>query len=957
MRKLTLFFTIFLFAVSLIRGQQIPATQGTLNISNEKGEIVNVPLKHTNVKAEISGFLARVKVQQEFVNNFSEPIEAVYTFPLSQDSAVDDMTMTIGSRTIKGKILKREEARKVYENAKSRGQTASLLDQERPNIFTQSVANILPNEKIVIEISYVETLKYEDGSYEFVFPMVVGPRYIPGNSTGKTGDGLSLDTTQVPDASKITPMPANGRAGHDISIEVNLDAGVPIEQIRSTLHHVETQNLSPNNAKITLKNETTIPNKDFILKYDVTGKKIEDAILTHRGKNGGFFTMILQPPDKFTTDEITPKEIVFVLDTSGSMSGFPIEKAKEAMKMSLDGLHPHDTFNLITFAGDTHVLFEKPVPATARNLQMAQEFLASRKGGGGTEMMKAIKASLAPSDSQEHLRIVCFMTDGYIGNESGILSEIQKHPNARVFSFGIGNSVNRFLLDKMAEEGRGEVSYVTLDDDGTQAAKKFYERVRTPILTDISIDWNGLPVANVYPSRLSDLFSAKPVILNGRYTNAARGTIKLKGKISGQIYERHIQVNLPEIEEKHDVLATLWARQRIDELTSKGYGAANDEAAKKAMQDQITNLGLEFRLLTKFTSFVAVEERVVNHSGTNPRKISVPIEMADGVSREATKGSGNAAGSGNGVGLRFGTGNGSGLTVNAGVTQVVDVSTSGVATIDMADTSINTTITTDSIQSLPKGTTFNGILKVSPNARSESLRGGFQVDGSSGRENVFVVDGAEVTSFRTGKSNKSISSSVTELPKPEIPKKLKWNKKDSVVNVEILVDENGEVVSAKAISGDFPLRKLSETAALKGKFISPRFEGVALKMKGIVTYKFVNKKDVQISIESKNMRAELTPEIKRKLILKEKLHFWVFESVERIEQGGTTPTSNEANFVFDGKAEVQVLLTENTSEIVAKLKAVGFEVVEEKGDKIVGRIAVEKLKDLAFVEEVKYVSP
>ncbi|HMS44042.1 MAG TPA: VIT domain-containing protein, partial [Pyrinomonadaceae bacterium] len=424
------------------------------------------PLKQTNVQAEISGLLSRVKVIQEFENNFAEKIEAVYVFPLPNNAAVDDMTMRIGERIVRGKIMKREEAREVYEAAKSNGQVASLLDQERTNIFTQSVANILPGEKIIIEISYVETLKYEGGSYEFVFPMVVGPRYNP---------------TSVQETNKIKPPFAENRAGHDISISVNLDAGVPVDSLASKSHEIESQMLSANNYSVRLKNEKTIPNKDFILKYDVAGKRIEDAILTHRGEKGGYFTLILQPPDNPRVEDVTPKEIVFVLDTSGSMSGFPIEKAKESMKMALDGLNPQDTFNLITFAGDTHILFEKPVPATAENLKMAQEFLESRKGGGGTEMMKAIKAALEPTDSQQHLRIVCFMTDGYIGNEGEILSEIQKHPSARIFSFGIGSSVNRMLLDKMAEEGKGEVEYVSLKDDGTAAAKRFHERVRSPL--------------------------------------------------------------------------------------------------------------------------------------------------------------------------------------------------------------------------------------------------------------------------------------------------------------------------------------------------------------------------------------------------------------------------------------------------------------------------------------------
>ena len=280
-------------------------------------------------------------------------------------------------------------------------------------------------------------------------------------------------------------------------------------------------------------------------------------MLTHHADKGGFFTLILQPPERVTVEDVTPKELVFVIDSSGSMSGFPMEKAKEVIKLAMDGLYPRDTFNLITFAGDTHMLFPEPVPATTANVRRAQEFLKSRSGGGGTEMMKAIRAALDPSDQQEHMRIVCFMTDGYVGNDMAILGEIQKHRNARIFSFGVGSSVNRFLLDKMAEEGRGEVEYVGSNDDGSAAARRFHERVRNPLLTDISIDWGGLPVADVYPKRIPDLFSAKPVILSGRYTGAARGTVRLRGRMSGREVVRQMSVDFPASEPRRDVLATL----------------------------------------------------------------------------------------------------------------------------------------------------------------------------------------------------------------------------------------------------------------------------------------------------------------------------------------------------------------------------------------------------------------
>ncbi len=951
MRNFILLVVVCLFFALAIQAQQI--TQGGLEAVNSEGKSLGAcPLKHTDVKAEISGFLSRVKVTQEFENDFSEKIEAVYVFPLPSNAAVDDMTMRIGERVIKGKIMKREDAREVYEAAKSNGQITSLLDQERPNIFTQSVANILPGEKITIEISYVETLKYEDGSYEFVFPMTVAPRYIPGNPTAG-------GTDKVPDASKITPPIAKNRAGHDISIQVKLDAGVPVEKVESKSHQITSAMFSANSYDVNLRTEKTIPNKDFILRYDVAGKKIEDALLTHRGDNGGYFTLILQPPDKVNTEDVTPKEIVFVLDTSGSMSGFPIEKAKEAMCLALDNLNPYDTFNLITFAGDTSILFEKPVPATSENLQKAQAFLASRNGNGGTEMMKAIKAALEPSDSKQHLRIVCFMTDGEIGNDMAILGEIKNHPNARVFSFGIGSSVNRYLLDKIAEEGNGEAEFVALNDDGSAAAKRFYERVRSPLLTDISIDYGNLQVADVYPKHINDLFSAKPIIIYGRYTGDGSGVIKLKGKSFGREIVREIPVTFPESEPNHDVLATLWARSRIADLMSADYEGVQDGNAKSEVKETITNLGIEYRLLTQFTSFVAVEERVVTDNG-QPRKIQVPVELPKGMNLENVVGdlpinarnlsniylsSGNPHGfivqsiigrrnqrtnqSNNGTGQGIGRGSGGGNS--------------------STNTTIDSSVTTQTVEQLPKGTTFSSLLKVAPGVRPEPSAGGFQVDGASGSENSFIIDGQEVSNFRIGNFNNGnpFVIKAENLPKPIYPKDSKSN---STVEVEVLLDKDGKVISAKAVSGDKAFYKAAEMSAKNAKFEIPKIEYEIKQITGIITYNFTAKdKSATVSEELQKYRVELKPN-KYGSIIK--------ALVERLKTNQLEAAPDEAKFVENGRAEIIVRLKELKPETIEKLKNLGFQVLAEMptANAVVGSIEIGKLAALAELDAVKFIS-
>jgi Ca-activated chloride channel family protein len=809
-----------------VRGQSredsAPQTPGALQALDTSGKQRGLcPLKHTDVSADIAGSLARVTVTQDFENPFEDKIEAVYTFPLPQAAAVDDMTMQVGDRTVKGKVMRREQAQAVYEAARQNGRVAGLLDQERPNIFTQSVANIMPGEHVKITISYVETLKYEDGEYEFSFPMVVEPRYVPGAPTGgaQKDEARLPGTDRVPDASRISPPVAREgtRAGHDISVAVSLDAGVPLESVKSVSHEVEVERPSPSSARVRLKDSATIPNKDFVLRYDVAGRKIEDALLTHRDERGGYFTLILQPPDRISVEDVTPKELVFVLDTSGSMSGFPIEKAKETMKLALDGLYPQDTFNLITFSGDEHILFPEPVPATPENLAKAEKFLESREGSGGTEMMKAVKAALDPSDASGHVRIVCFMTDGYVGNDMEIISEVQKHPNARVFSFGIGSAVNHFLLDKMAEYGRGEVEYVSLGEDGSAAARRFHERVRNPLLTDIQIDWGGLPVADVYPKRIPDLFGAKPVILSGRFTGGGRGVIRITGNMAGRKYEREIAVTLPEAQPEHDELATLWARHRVDDLMGEDFAGMQRGQTRVDIRDAITNVGLEYRLMTQFTSFVAVEEMTVTDGGP-PRRVEVPIELPEGVT---------------------------------------------------------------------------------PDVEAGEARG-FGIQAFAGRR---IRNAPAILANRPP----TVTLNATVQPTPAQGE-----------------TEQVNVVSQSALMSLADVKELSRNGRADA-----------------------------------SAPAKLTPEEERARAVREKLDASLAAIVERLGKKEVKPGEDESAFVRDGKAEIQIWLTEKSPEVLAELKQLGFEVLldPKTANLVIGRLPVEKLPALVDIKAVRYVAP
>lgn len=641
------------------------AAPGQLTILDKKGHVAGLcPLKHTDVTADLSGYVSRVTVKQEFGNPSNGPVEAVYTFPLPSDAAVDDMTMTIGNRVVRGQIKRREEAWEIYEAAKSQGKAAALLDQERPNIFTQSVANILPGDKITITISYVNVLKYDDGVYEFSFPMVVGPRFI-GNGGGistpgqrgrpspvKVIEGDPGATSAVTDAHKITPpiTPQGTRAGHDISLTVRLDAGLPIQQLGSTLHAVTVARMGAGRALIRLKNQAEIPNKDFILRYTAAGSQIQEGILTYAapvrtasmgrpsGAANGFFTLILQPPLAPPQSEVSRKEMVFVIDQTGSQSGWPIKKAKETMVHCIKNLNPGDTFQLIGFNTRVYPCFEKPVPANQDTVARALKFLEPIEGQGGTDILKSVDYALTIPDDPGRLRIVCYMTDGYVGNDMRILDYIQeRRGRTRMFPFGVGNSVNRFLIDGMAREGKGAAEYVTLQDPGKAAAARFYKRVASPLLLNPSVDWGGLPVADVYPKQIPDVFSAGPIVLKGRYTHAAEGDVTIHGLVRGKPWSRSIHVTLPALDSDGSALSTLWAREKIEDLQNQDWLGAQTGNPKANIREEIINTALEYRLMSQYTSFVAVEEKVIN-TGGKQRTVDVPVEMPEGVSYDGILG-------------------------------------------------------------------------------------------------------------------------------------------------------------------------------------------------------------------------------------------------------------------------------------------------------------------------------
>ncbi|MCH8120638.1 MAG: VWA domain-containing protein [Planctomycetes bacterium] len=597
----------------------------------KKEKEIPLPLKHTDVKGQIIGYIATIEVTQQFHNPYDQKIEAVYVFPLPQNAAINEFIMTIGERRIRGIIRERKEAEEIYREARRQGYVASLLTQERPNIFTQKVANIEPGKNIDINIKYFNTLAYVDGWYEFVFPMVVGPRFNPPGYTDGVGAvargkaGISGQKTEV------QYLKPGERSGHDITVTVEVDAGVVIEEVVCTSHVITKTFATPEKLTVKLSSLDSIPNKDFVLRYKVAGKTVKSALVTHHDKRGGFFTLMLYPPESLSYLKRAPMEMIFVLDCSGSMSGKPIAKAKQAITRALRKLQPNDTFQIIRFSNNASQLGPNPIPATPANIRKGLNYVKSLHGSGGTMMIEGIKAALDFAHDPHRFRLVSFMTDGYIGNEVEILAAVHQRLGAsRIFSFGVGSSVNRYLLDRMAKLGKGAVAYIGLDDSAGGVVDLFYERISHPALTDITIDWGNMQVTDVYPHRIRDLFVGRPLILTGRFKGQHSTTIRITGKVGDLTQEIVIGVNLDDSAVTHPGIACVWARKKIETLANQATHDNNSD-----LPQEIKQVALEYGLMSAYTAFIAVDssrQTIGDHGIT----VAVPVPVPDGVRYDTT---------------------------------------------------------------------------------------------------------------------------------------------------------------------------------------------------------------------------------------------------------------------------------------------------------------------------------
>ena len=583
-------------------GEQADKTLAPYFLVQGDPGVDQLPLKDTRVDISVSGVIADVKVRQIYRNEGVRPINASYVFPASTRAAVYAMRMQLGNEIIVAKIKEREQAKKEFEQAKEEGTSASLLEQQRPNVFSMSLANIMPQEQVEIELRYTELLIPTDNVYEFVFPTVVGPRYASPGTNSKT-DGF-VETPYLRQGQKPTS---------ELHISTRIAAGLPIYDVSCPSHKVFPQWQSNGVAQMQLDDSDPFQgNRDFVVRYRLAGDQIASGLLLFQGADENFFLYMAQPPQRVANEAIPPREYIFVVDVSGSMEGFPLNTSKRLLRDLIGKLRPTDLFNVVLFAGDSTLLSPQSLQANQQNIDSAIHLIEQQRGSGGTELLAAMEQAMSLPRQEGISRSLLLVTDGFVAGEQGVFDHIRNNLNrCNVFSFGIGTSVNRYLIEGVAKAGMAEPFIVTDEGEAEGVANKFREYVQSPVLTDIQVRANGFEIYDVNPTQFPDLLAQRPIILFGKWRGPATGSIELTGKNGQGIYRSRVEVANSQPDEANSALRYLWARSRIAELSDYGAYQVEDENAKA-----ITALGLQYNLLTRYTSFIAVREVVTNPTGS-----------------------------------------------------------------------------------------------------------------------------------------------------------------------------------------------------------------------------------------------------------------------------------------------------------------------------------------------------
>ena len=587
------------------------------------------PLQSTKVSAEIAGPMAEVRVVQTYANRGKTAIEATYIFPASTRAAVHGLTMSLGGRRVVAQVKERGEARRTYEQAKADGKTASLLEEQRPNVFQMNLANILPGDVVEVELRYSELLVPTDGTYEFVYPTTVGPRYSNRPAASAAFDERWVSNPFLPEGS---PAPAA------FSLEARVVSGMPLHEVASPSHRIGIDFRSAGEAQVSIAADEPIPaNRDFILHYRMAEGAIEAGLLFDAASQDGelgHFLLMIEPPSRPAVASIPPRDFLFVVDVSGSMHGFPLDTAKAVLRELAARLRPVDSFNVLLFAGDSRLLSPASLAATPENVAAALDLLDRQDGGGGTELLAAMKRALAVPGAEGKARIVAVVTDGYVDMEPELFELVRANlGRSSLFAFGIGSAVNRHLMEGLARAGRGEPIVVTDSGKAAAAAASFREMIESPVLTGVNVGFEGFSVDQLAPWPVPDVFARRPVVLAGRFSGPVAGKIRVSGRSGERDWSSEIDVAAAARLNSSGMLGRLWARQRIAELSDM-QELRLDETRKA----EVTRLGLRYNLLTKYTSFVAVDE-VVRRVASDPlRTVAQPSLLPEGVSNLAVGG-------------------------------------------------------------------------------------------------------------------------------------------------------------------------------------------------------------------------------------------------------------------------------------------------------------------------------
>lgn len=620
-------------------------------VKSDSPEEAQMPLKNTDVAVNIAGIIADVCVKQVYTNESAHTLEAIYVFPGSTRAAVYGMSMTVGTKRIEAKIKKKEQARQEYEQAKEAGKSTTLLEQHRPNVFQMNVANILPGDTIIVEMRYTELLEHINGTYEFVYPTVVGPRY-----TKSSEEWVERSTAMF--KSGKTPQ---------FSIKTVVQAGMPIQKISSPSHSLTYESPAPDQSIVSLSNPKDYEgNRDYILQYELKGGKVESGLLRYEHGDENFFLLMVQPPKKPTLDQIPPREYIFIVDVSGSMNGFPLNVSKELIRNLISGLRPTDRFNVLLFESSKAMLYKNSVEATEKNIANALEVIDRQPGSGGTNLLPAIKEAMEFNGTEGFSRTFIIVTDGYVTVEKEAFNYVREHLNeANLFPFGIGSNVNRYIIEGLAHAGMGTPYMVTNHSQAETIGQKVIKEISQPVLTDISIDWGGFEVYDVEPVGIPDVFAERPILIYGKYKGKPRGTITVTGNAGNTTYEQKFNAAKAR-QEYNQALRYLWARNQIryhddyaqyyESNTSNGwtdYYGRHERSPKQI--EYVTNLGLKYNLLTNYTSFLAVDHEVrqpkptpsYSSSSSSSSSKSSSRSSSKSYSRSSSSSSGSTSGSSN----------------------------------------------------------------------------------------------------------------------------------------------------------------------------------------------------------------------------------------------------------------------------------------------------------------------